>query len=174
MVNKILLGSLKIRNIALACAGTFTFIAYYIWTNRNVPSEEYYLFSNAKFLIFTTAFYFLLFIRITVYRSIGPSAITRIGEEKWQTAVQKAELTVLIFYFTTIFIIIPYLNGIYDSRKYLIALSLWALLWVLNYFILIYFLASPGREITGVILPVIILVIYNYLAFPLLCNLYSI
>lgn len=149
-----------------ALLGCCAVLGFYILQNWGRAGERFYLAGYAKFLLFSVAFYVLLMLRIRFYVSIGSYAELRVGKENWMRAIRKIELFLALTYFLVIFMILPFLNGIENMSLFYISCGPLFIIWLLNYFILLFFLDMPGKEVYGAIIPLILLAVYNYAIYP--------
>ena len=120
------------------------------------------------FPFYRPAPFFLLFLRIKMYTQIENFGIIRTGKDNWYRQIMKIEALLLQLFLLTVFVVLPILNGIENKTTYLVGLVPLLLVWEIGYFAEMWFLPDAGKELYGLWIAFLLLVVYTYVLGPAL------
>ncbi len=103
-----------------------------------------------------------------MYTQIENFGIIRTGRDNWYRQIMKIEALLLQLFLLTVFVVLPILNGIENKTAYLVGLVPLLLVWEIGYFAEMWFLPDAGKELYGLWIAFLLLVIYTYVLGPAL------
>ena len=159
------------KTYVLASLFAIAIMGYYVWNNwgygvrRILLVRDFVEISRSCGLFYT---YFLLFLRIKMYTQIENFGIIRTGKDNWYRQIIEDRSAAAPALLLTVFVVLPILNGIENKTTYLVGLVPLLLVWEIGYFAEMWFLPDAGKELYGLWIAFLLLVVYTYVLGPAL------
>lgn len=150
------------RNVLLALMCVACIIGYVF--QNDIPEYPVSAFFTAHGSLFflTFPFFVLLCQRVSFYINTRKLSSIRIGEAVWYREVWMIELSIWVSYLFIVFYGLPVMLGARNDPTLYVFLIPWTIAWCTSYFIMMYFLGTPGKELWGIYISLIIILICHY------------
>ena len=130
---------------------------------RGYSSVEFIVYGNAKWLIFTNAYFLLMFMRYRNYQTIKSLIQIRIGVDKRLSDIFIVENIILFLHILFYYLIIGVLYfDSYNLIFYLSSISFFILIMIIGQIVRFIFLALNKNIMLGIIISYSLITVYHY------------